>query len=272
MPGWQQKVALVTGGASGLGLAIARRFGLAGARVALAGRDAGRLDVAVQLLSSAGITATRHVADVTRREQVEGLVASVVDAHARLDVLVNNVGRSSRGEAWQTSVEEFQELWETNFLSAVHGVRSAISHLEATRGHIVNIGSLAAKSAGMHLGAYPATKFPLAAYSQQLRMELAPRGIHVLLVCPGPIERDDAGRRYEAQAADLPPAARLPGGGVRLRRINPDDLAVRIVRACESRRAELIVPGKARWLFAISQLWPAIGDWLLRQNTSDRKT
>ena len=60
---------------------------------------------------------------------------------------------------------------------------------------MVNIGSLAAKSAARFLGAYPASKFPVAAYSQQLRYELNPQGVHVLLVCPGPIARPDAGRR-----------------------------------------------------------------------------
>jgi short-subunit dehydrogenase len=117
------------------------------------------------------------------------------------------------------------------------------------------------------LGAYPASKFPLAAYAQQLRLELGPLGLHTLLVCPGPIRRDDAGSRYDSKAGDLPAAAREPGGGVKLKGIDPDWLARRILVACERRQAELIVPGRAKLLFAISQLWPALGDWIVTRMT-----
>ena len=145
--------------------------------------------------------------------------------------------------------------------------REALPHLVAGRGHLVFIGSLASKSASRYLGAYPASKFPLAAYAQQLRLELGPQGLHTLLVCPGPIRRDDAGQRYDAAAANLPPEARRPGGGVKLKGIDPDWLAARILRTCERRKPELVVPARARLLFAISQLWPRWGDWIVTRMT-----
>ena len=130
-----------------------------------------------------------------------------------------------------------------------------------THGSVVNIGSLASKVATPYLGAYPPSKFAVAAYSQQLRLENP--GVHVLLVCPGPIRRDDAGSRYEEEARHLPPAARQPGGGARLNAVASDHLARRILRACQRRQPELVVPSRARLLFAISQLAPTWGDWLL---------
>jgi short-subunit dehydrogenase len=136
-----------------------------------------------------------------------------------------------------------------------------------TRGHVVQVGSLSSKTASRHLGAYPASKFPLAAYAQQLRLELAPQGLHCLLVCPGPIRREDAGSRYDAAAGNLPPEARQPGGGVKLKGIDPEWLAGRILSACERRQAELIVPARAKLLFAISQLWPTLGDWIVKRMT-----
>jgi short-subunit dehydrogenase len=139
--------------------------------------------------------------------------------------------------------------------------------LLASRGHVVQIGSLAARVASRYLGPYPASKFPLVAYAQQLRLELGPQGLHVLLVCPGPLRRDDSGQRYDDQAEALPPEARRPGGGARLKAIDPHDLARRIARACERRQPELVVPGKARLLFALSQLWPGLGDYLLLRAT-----
>jgi short-subunit dehydrogenase len=121
--------------------------------------------------------------------------------------------------------------------------------------------------AGAYLGAYPASKFAVAAYSQQLRLELEPRGLHVLLVCPGPLQREDAGRRYDQQAQGLPAAARRPGGGARLKAIDPLALGQRIVRACQRRERELVVPGKVRWLAALAELSPAWADWLIRRKT-----
>jgi hypothetical protein len=87
-----------------------------------------------------------------------------------------------------------------------------------------------------------------------------------MLVCPGPIARDDAGQRYANEAGDIPAAAQAPGGGAKLKAINPDRLAEKILSAAAARKPDLIVPSKARLLFAISQLSATWGDWLLRRS------
>jgi short-subunit dehydrogenase len=261
MPYWSDKVAVVTGGSSGLGLAIARALAKAGAKVVVAARDQRRLESAAGQIAARGI-----VCDVTQQDDVERLIQAVIAEQGRLDLLVNAAGRSSRGAIEQTSAEQFRELLELNFLAAVRTTQAALPHLLKSRGHVVQIGSLAAKTASPHLGAYPASKFPLAAYAQQLRLELGPRGLHVLLVCPGPIRRDDAGR-YASEAAGLPDSASKPGGGVKLKGLDPDRLAARILEACQRRQPELVVPGRAKLLFAVSQLWPGLGDWIVRKMT-----
>jgi len=183
-------------------------------------------------------------------------------------VLVNNAGRSMRGAVLDTTPDQFRELMELNLIALVRCTRAAMGHLLSVRGHVVNIGSLAAKSAARWVGAYPATKFAVAAYSQQLRLELGPQGLHVLLVCPGPVERKDA-RLYPLEGLEnIPERARAPGAGVRVPAIAPQKLAAAILSACERRRPELVLPAKARWLFAVSQLWPALGDWIVRRNSS----
>jgi short-subunit dehydrogenase len=250
-----------------LGRAIAAEFSRQGAKTALCARDPERLAIVAGDFRRDGAEVLALPADVTRPEDVDALVVRTVEQFGRLDVLVNNVGRSTRGNILEVSADEFRDLLEVNFLTAVRMTRAAAPHLLKTQGHIVNIGSLAAKSAGRFLGAYPASKFALAAYSQQLRLELKPQGVHVLLVCPGPIARDDAGTRYDEQAAHLPMSARQPGGGVRVRAIRPDDLARRIVDACARRRPELIVPMKAKLLFALAQLWPSLADRILLRST-----
>ncbi len=264
---WTDKVALVTGGSAGLGLAIARALVFAGAKVTIAARDPERLAAACKSLTSGGNVCAAIPADVTKQADCERLVSETVGQLGRLDLLVNCAGRSARGEVAATSAEAFAELIDVNFLSAVRVTQAALPHLLTGRGHLVFIGSLASKSASRFLGAYPASKFPLAAYAQQLRLELGSQGLHSLLVCPGPIRRDDAGQRYDAAAASLPAEARQPGGGVKLKGIDPDWLAARILRACERRQPDLVVPARARLLFAISQLWPRWGDWIVTRMT-----
>jgi short-subunit dehydrogenase len=264
---WQDKVVLVTGGSAGFGKVIARSFAQRGSKVVIAARDALKLSGTAEEFCSAGLSATAFSADITQQDQVEVLFSKVIEQHGRLDVLVNNAGRSARGAALDTTAEQFRDLLDLNFLSLVRCTKAAAPHLIRSKGHLVNIGSLASKTASRYLGAYPASKFPVAAYSQQLRYELGPLGVHVLLVCPGPVRRDDAGQRYQQQSADLPESAGKPGGGVRLKGIDPEKLAAGILHACERRKTELVVPAAARLLFAISSLSPALGDWIIHKMT-----
>lgn len=270
---WKKKVVVITGGSAGFGFELAQAWLQQQARVVLVARNADRLAEAKQQLCLAhkevsGIedAVLTLTADITDDQDVSTLPERILATYGRIDCLVNCAGKSARGAVIDTTPEDFRELLELNFLAVVRCTRAFMPTLLGTKGHLVQIGSLASKSASQYLGAYPASKFPLAAYSQQLRLELGPQGLHTLLVCPGPIARADAGTRYEATG--VPQAARQPGGGVKLKGVDPKRLAQRILDACESRQPELIVPGKAKGLFAISQISPSIGDWLIKKMTS----
>ena len=245
---WRDKVAVVTGGSSGLGLGLARALVREGASVVLAARDEKRLATAVASLETSATRVLAIQADVTSADETERLFQQVAERFGRLDLLVNSAGKSTRGEAATTPLEEFRELLEVNFLATVRCCQAALPPLMESRGHVVNIGSLASKTAPLYLGAYPASKFATAAYSQQLRLELADRGVHVLLVCPGPIGRTDSGSRYDQQANALPSAARQPGGGTKLKRLDVDDVSARVLQSCERRKPELVLPARARLL------------------------
>jgi len=264
---WNEKVVLVTGGSAGLGRAVAEAFARDRARLVIAARDSDRLHAAADAIRTTAASCEPIVADVTRDADVARMVDRTIELYGRLDVLVNSVGQSMRGLAAETSIDDYQNLFDANFLTAVRCVRTALPHLRSTRGHIVNIGSLASKVATRYLGAYPASKFALAAYSQQLRLELADYGLHVLLVCPGPLARDDFDQRYDEAARDLPASAARPGGGARVKALDPHHVAERIVRACQRRQAELVLPGKARLLFALAELSPHLGDWIVKRFT-----
>ena len=264
---WTGKTAIVTGASGGLGFHLAQTLVQAGANVVLAARTQSTLEAAVAKLAGLQGRAIPIVCDVTRDADVAALVEQTVAQFGRIDLLINNAGLSVRQAILDTTPADFQQLLELNLLATVRCTLAAAPHLLAARGHLVNIGSLSGKSASRWLGAYPASKFAVTAYTQQLRLELGPEGLHVMLVCPGPIARDDDRVRSPEELAKLPEAARKPGGGVKTNRIRPDVLAQKIVRACEQRRSELIVPWYARIIFTLMQTSPTLADWLVRKLT-----
>ncbi len=265
---WRDKTVLITGGTAGFGYRLANQFLLSGARVAIVGRNQTNLDQAAGKLEELHDREVLSLtADVTQAADVDRLFLTLTERWGQLDALVNNVGKSDRGRLLDTPAEKLQDLWAANTLSTFLCTQAALPLLRMTRGHVIAIGSLAAKSATSFLGGYAMSKFPLAAFCQQLRYELAEEGIHVMLVCPGPMSRDDAGQRYDDLAEDLPEKARRPGAGVRLKLIDAERLADKVLVAAAKRSPELVLPAKSKLLFAIMQWSPWLGDWILRRMT-----
>src|SRR3954466_10500571 len=217
---WEGKRALIIGGSARLGRAVADVLAQYGARLAIVGRRQSQLDIATNELRACGADVINIAADVTNSDDVDRLFATVKSEWGGIDFLCHCAGRSMRGTLLGTSPEEFRELWDTNYLSAVRCIQKFSAPLIGSRGHVVLIGSLASKVAAGYLGAYPASKFPLAALAQQLRLETESSGAHTLLVCPGPIARENqhgSSARYAAQAPEVPAVAHQPGGGAKVR-------------------------------------------------------
>lgn len=265
MSDWSGKRVFITGGSSGFGRALAGVWGRAGARIGLAARDALRLEAAAADLAAEGIQVQTRVMDVTSSEDVAALPAWVCSCWGGLDVFVACAGRSDRGLAGETPLKQYEDLWRLNFLATVHCSQLLLPLLADSRGSLVLVGSLASKIAAPYMGAYSASKFPLDAFAQQLRREPIGQQVHVLLVCPGPMERADAGTRYAVQSAGLPQTAGRPGGGARVKLLAPVWLAERVVDGCRRRKPDLVVPAAARFLAALQHLAPTAADRLLRR-------
>ena len=264
---WKDKIALITGGSSGLGREIAEELARAGAKIVLAALEPRLVEETVAEMRTRFPETEGFAMDVTKDEDVQRLLEEVKTRYGRLDVLVNAAGRTDRGKVADCTPEHFEKVMSLNFTALVRVTHAFLPLLLASRGHIINIGSLASKAASRWTGAYPAAKHAVAAYSQQLRLELKDAGLKVLLVCPGPIHRDTE-RLYPLECLeDLPESARRPGAGVKTKRIMPEKLVAEVLRSAEKGLPELVVPWKARILFAVLQLWPRVGDWLILRNT-----
>ena len=223
---WQGKRALILGGSSGLGRSLAEVLVDRGARVAIAARGQAALDKTIAELSAPGDEVFAIQADVTSAADVERLHIAIHERWHGVDFVAHCAGRSMRGDAITTPPEKFEELWQLNFLSAVRVAQTFAADLLHSRGHIVLVSSLAGKCAPRFLGAYPASKFPLTAFAQQLRLELGPtRRPHAAR-----LPRPDRPRRRSRRATpinppSLPDSAARPGGGARLAAIDPIVLA-----------------------------------------------
>ncbi|MFG0262890.1 MAG: SDR family NAD(P)-dependent oxidoreductase, partial [Novipirellula sp. JB048] len=147
----------------------------------------------------------------------------------------------------------------------------AIPELQQRHGVIINIGSLASKVGARYLGGYAIAKHALAGLTQQMRLELKPRGVHVGLVNPGPIRRDDAGSRYhQLMQGNVPAAAAQPGGGTKIKGLAPEIVARAVLSCVHRRRGDVVLPRYLRLLIAVGHLAPRLGDWLLLKFTSSK--
>jgi|LakMenEpi03Aug12_release.lakeMendotaPanAssembly.Ray.scaffolds.fasta_scaffold350662_2 NAD(P)-dependent dehydrogenase (short-subunit alcohol dehydrogenase family) len=269
---WHDRRVIVTGGTAGFGFVLARHLAAAGARVLVVGRSSEGVRLALAALEAVGQNVRGVAADLARPGEGRRVVGECLRMFGGLDDLFCCVGRSGRSRILETPEDELREYLEANLFAAAEITRAAADDVATARGHVVYIGSLAGKLVVPFVGAYSVAKSALAAYADAVRLELAPRGAHVLLVSPGPIRRagDDpaADRAVDRYAADiarggLPAEAAAPGGSAALRRIDPDDLARRVLDACRRRRSELTVPGSARLLAGLIEWFPEAGRRLL---------
>ena len=188
------KVALVVGGAKGIGFAIAERLAAEGAWVFLTGRSTHEVERAAERI---GDRAYGLVADASAPEDMARAVAAANSAHGRIDALVLNAGIGEAAALADETPEHFDRLFAVNVRGAVFGLQAALSAM-GEGGSVVLVGSIAG-SAGIHsYGTYAATKAALRSYARTWTAELAPRGIRVNVIAPGPTDTDMMARVPEA--------------------------------------------------------------------------
>jgi len=177
---------LVTGGSNGIGLAIAKTLGRAGARVAITGRDENRLAAAAKAIDAHPIRA-----DVAREADVLRSYQEVFQAFGHLDVLVNNAGFGVMKPLVEMDLASFSQVFATNVTGAMLMAREAARHfVERKSGHIINIGSTAAVRGAPKGTAYYGSKFALRGMTECWRAELRPYNVRVMLVNPSEVLTD----------------------------------------------------------------------------------
>jgi NAD(P)-dependent dehydrogenase (short-subunit alcohol dehydrogenase family) len=178
-----KKVALITGGASGIGFAIAKKFIVNKITVILVGRDTAKLKAAAaELGADAGFISC----DLSDLNQIPGMVQQIVDRYGRIDILVNNAGINMKKPVSEVSDTEFQQIVLTNQTSVFVLTRSVAGFMiEQEEGSILNISSMASRYGIPFVIAYTASKAAIEGMTRALAVELAPGGIRVNCIAPG---------------------------------------------------------------------------------------
>ena len=264
-------VALVTGGASGIGAALVRKLAADGADVWIADR---RLEPALKLAEHLGGSVHAVELDVRDAAAFERVVADVVRRSGRLDYLFNNAGIGVMGEIDTYTLEDWTDVFDVNLLGVVHGIQAAYPVMIAQgSGHIVNTASMAGLMTSGGQASYAATKHAVVALSRSLRIKAERHGVWVSVLCPGvirtPILTGGAYGRFTRER-NLSDDDFVRQFWEPLRPMSAEDFATRALRCVYRRDAVVIVPGWWRILWYLERLSPrlslTLAKWALKKS------
>lgn len=251
------KVVLITGASSGFGADSARLFALQGCRVVLAARRVDRLQALAEAIHAAGGEALVAPVDVTQRAEVETMVQTVLEVYGQIDILFNNAGFGRLD--WLENLEPGRDI-ETQIAVNLTGLmlvtRAVLPHmLERRAGHIIHMSSVAGYIAAPLYSVYAATKFGVRAFTDALRREVAPFGVKVSGIYPGPAATEFGQHSGTALQSFKTPA---------FLRMSSEAVARRVVWLAEHPRRAVILPWYYRSVFFFDSLAPGLVDWVIQ--------
>jgi NAD(P)-dependent dehydrogenase (short-subunit alcohol dehydrogenase family) len=181
------KTAFVTGGASGIGLALGRAFADAGMKVMLADIEANTLSAAVETLRNIYPAVEGVICDVADPDSVEQAAKATYSALGKVHVVCNNAGVAGGSGIDNITLDNWRWVLDVNLMGVLHGIRSFLPHIRAhgEGGHIVNTASMAGLQSGLGFSPYSTSKFAVVNMSEGLSIQVKPLGIGVTVVCPG---------------------------------------------------------------------------------------
>jgi len=248
MDAFKDKVAVITGGAGGIGMAMARAFAARGAKIVLADLDEPALAASARDLEKSGAQVHTVRTDVSKAESVEALAEAAVRRFGGVHIVCNNAGVATFGPVAKSTRKDWEFTMGVNFWGVVHGVQTFVPRLlaQGQGGHIVNTASMAGLVGMRWLGVYCASKFAVVGLTESLYVEMRDQGIGVSVLCPMIVATNINENSLRMRPAELrnPPGTDIPqtGGAAPALvggTIQPEVLARRVVRAIE--RKELYI-------------------------------
>jgi NAD(P)-dependent dehydrogenase (short-subunit alcohol dehydrogenase family) len=249
----KDKVVVITGGASGIGAALAEKFGQEGSRIALLDMDENALKGVEQELLARNVDVFARTCDVTQEEDCNQAIQAILDLFGGIDVLINNAGVTQISLFQDTPVSVLRRVMEVNFFGAMYCTKAALESLIARKGIIIVISSIAGVAPLLGRTAYSASKHALHGFFESLRTELSHQGVHVMMACPG-FTRTQLQSRALHRAKNQPRDEEDWVG----KQANPEEVARAIYRGAVKRKRFLILTPVGKLSYFLNKFAPAL--------------
>ncbi len=252
----KDRVMIVTGASSGIGLALSREALNQGMRVVLASRNLKAMQEGVRDFSSDSYLLVPT--DVSVEADCKALVDQTLEAFGQLDVLVNNAGISMRALFSQTELTVLEKLMQVNFWGTVYCTKHALPHLVQTGGSVVGVSSIAGYKGLPARSGYSASKFAMQGFLECVRTENLRNNLHVMIACPG---FTASNIRKTALAADGSMQGESPRAEDRM--MTAQEVAIHILRGLKRKRRTLILTRQGKLTVWLNKFFPAFTDKLV---------
>lgn len=249
---FQNKVVVITGATGGMGRALCRRFGRAGAKLGVLDLRREEVESFVQELTQAGIHALGLPCDVTDEPACRTAMQKVAEKFGGVEVLINNAGITHRSAFAKTQMQTFRQVMEVNFFGALHCTQAALPYLQKSRGLIIVMSSIAGFSPLFGRSGYSASKHALHGLFESLRTELREKDVHVMMVCPG-----FTATNIEKNALDGDGRPTTHPRSTTGKIAAPEEVAEAIYRAAMKNKRLLVLSMVGKLAYLISRFFPA---------------
>jgi NAD(P)-dependent dehydrogenase (short-subunit alcohol dehydrogenase family) len=249
----KNKVALVTGGASGIGLAVCRELARQGAFIAMLDMDTKALEDQQLAFLNKGHKIITTACDVTKHEECQSAVHRVKKTFGQIDILFNNAGITQRGLFENTDIAVFKRVMDVNFYGSLYCTKAALTDLIKTKGIIIVNESIAGLAPLLGRTGYSASKHALHGLFTSLRCELRHKGVHVMIVCPGFIRTNLQTRALGCDGRIATHAQTRVG-----RQDTPENVARQIVKGIVKKKSLLVLTFMGKLGYLVSRLFPLL--------------
>ena len=255
----KDKTIVITGASSGIGEAMARLYAKMGAKVVLGARNEERLSLLVGLIRSEGGEAICVATDVTKEQECRRLIERAVAEYGGVDVMICNAGISMRAAFDEVDTEVLHRVMDVNFWGTVYCAKYALPYLVAAKGSLVGISSVAGLHGLPGRTGYSASKFAITGLLETIRIENAPKGLHVMIACPG---YTASNVRYSALLADGTPQGSTPRNESKM--MTSEEVARRVAKGIAKRQRLCLMDAQGRATYFVKKFAPSLLDRAFR--------
>ncbi len=254
----RDKVVVITGGAGGIGAALAWKFGREGARIALVDVDEAEVRNREKELLQAGVIAFAQRGDIANESECASAITEVMRRFGGIDILINNAGISHRGAFREAEISTIRKVMEVNFFGSLICTMAVLESVVSRRGMIVVVSSIAGLTPVLGRTAYCASKHALHGLFETLRGELRGHGVHVMIVCPGFTKTDLQNRALNGKGRVTPYSRTTVGPEA-----SPSEVADSIFEAAGKRKRLLILTSSGKLAYLLFRFTPGFYERLM---------